>query len=363
MRMGQLFGFPVYVRFSWIVLAVIVIVWYGPVARSMVPGLGPLGGYWLAVGFVVSLLVSVLLHELGHAITARRFGIGVRSITLELLGGYTEMDSDSPHARADLSVSLIGPVVSAVLGLAALGLRQLLPDGGIADQLAFQLAWSNLIVAVFNALPGLPLDGGRALRAAVWAITGNRHVGTRVAGWIGRGVAVTTGVVGLLLAYTGYLSLVSVAFTVLVALTLWQGASAAILQGRLAARVPAVDLRRLTRPLFLVGSGTPVAAAARRAAVAGHPDAALAVADATGRVVALVHDQAAAAVPTERRPWVPVDSVARTLEPGRTLAADLAGEDVIRAVQAHPAPTYLVMSGEQVVGVLRTTDLARLLNS
>ena len=93
------------------------------------------------------------------------------------------------------------------------------------------------------------------------------------------------------------------------------------------------------------------------------PDTVLAVADAGGQVVALVYDQAAAAVPVERRPWVPVDSVARTLEPGRTLPADLAGEDVIRAVQANPAPVYLVVSGDGVVGVLRTADLARLLNS
>jgi Zn-dependent protease len=363
LRLGALLGVPVYVRLSWLVLAVIVVVWYGPVARGMVPGLTGAGGYALALGFVLSLLLSVLLHELGHAAMARRYGIGVRAITLELLGGYTEMESDSPHARADLLVSLIGPAVSGALGLAALGLREVLPDGTVADQLAFQLAWSNLIVAAFNALPGLPLDGGRALRAAVWAISGDRHIGTRVAGWIGRGVALATFGLGLLLAWSGRLSLVSVAFTVLVALTLWQGASAAILQGRLASRVPRVNLRTLARPLFLVGSGTPLAEAARRAAEAGQPDAALAVSDTSGRVVALVHDQAAAAVPLERRPWVPVDSVARTLDPGRTLAADLAGEDVIRAVQANPAPTYLVVSGEDVVGVLRTTDLARLLNS
>jgi len=218
-------------------------------------------------------------------------------------------------------------------------------------------------VAVFNALPGLPLDGGRALRALVWAVTGDRHTGSRVAGWIGRGVAVATLTVGLLLTYARGLSLVSLAFTTLVALTLWQGASAAIAQGKLAARIPAVNLRLIARPVFTVMSGTPLAEASRRAAEAGQPDAALAVADASGQVVALVNDQAAAAVPLERRPWVPVESVARTLESGRTLAADLAGEDVIRAVQANPAPNYLVVSGEEVVGVLRTSDLARLLNS
>jgi Zn-dependent protease len=354
---------PVYLNASWLILAAIVVIWYAPLAQRMLPQLQAVGAYALAVAFVLSLLLSVLLHELGHAIVARRFGIGVRAITLELLGGYTEMTTDSPNARADLSVSLIGPAVSAVLGVAALGLRAVLPDGGIPDQLAFQLAWSNLIVAAFNALPGLPLDGGRALRAVVWGLTGDRHRGSLAAGWIGRGVAGLTLGAALLLTYLGRFSIVSLVFAGLVAVTLWQGASAAILHGRLAARLPTVSLRRLARPLFRVAAGTPLAEASRRAAEAGTPDAALAVVDAYGRVAALVHEEAAAAVPPERRPWVPVDSVARTLEAGRTLAADLVGEDVIRAVRAHPAPSYLVVSGDEVIGVLRTADLARLLNS
>jgi len=354
---------PVFLNASWLLLALIVIIWYGPFAREMLPGLSEAGGYALAAGFVLCLLVSVLLHELGHAVTARRFGIGVRAITLELLGGYTEMESDSPSPKADLLVSLVGPAVSAVLGLAAWGLWYVLPDGGILNHLAFQLAASNILVAIFNALPGLPLDGGRALRAAVWAITGSRHTGSRVAGWIGRAVAVGTVAVALLFTFNNQLSPVSLVFMLLVGLTLWQGATAAIRHGKLVSRLPMVNLRHLARPVYMVPSGTPLAEATRRAAEAGAADGALGVVDASGRLVALVQDQAATAVPPARRPWVPVDSVARSLDPGRTLAADLAGEDVIRAVQANPAPNYLVMSGQDVVGVLRTADLARLLNS
>ena len=363
MRLGVIAGVPVYLQSSWLILAVIVVVLYGPLARRMLPQLSAAGGYSLALGFVLCLLLSVLLHELGHAVMARRFGIGVRAITLELLGGYTEMESDSPNAKADLFVSLTGPLVSLVLGLGALGLQWLLPDRTILDQLAFQLAWSNLIVAVFNALPGLPLDGGRALRAAVWAITGNRHTGSWVAGWIGRLVAVGTAAAGVLLYYYRGVSVFSLVFTLLVAWTLWQGASAAIQHGRLASRLPGVNLRQLAHPIFVVASGTSLAEASRRATEAGHLDAALAVADASGRVIALVHEQAAEAVPPQRRPWVPVESVARTVEPGGALAVDLTGEDVIRAVQAHPAPSYLIVAGGEVVGVLRTADLARLLNS
>ncbi len=362
-RLGRVFGVPVYLRASWLILAVGVVLLYGPVAERMLPQLSTVGAYSLAFGFVLCLLLSVLLHELGHAVTARSYGIGVRAITLELLGGYTEMESDSPNAKSDLFVALSGPVVSGVLGLAALGLQLVLPNGTILDQLAFQLAWSNLIVAVFNALPGLPLDGGRALRAVVWAISGNRQTGSWVAGWIGRLVAVATVAVGLLLAYARGLSAFSLVFTFLVAWTLWQGASAAILHGRLASRLPRVDLRQMARPLFTVAPGTPLAEATRRAGEAGLGEATLAVMDASGQVVAIVHDQAAAAVPVERRPWVPIESVSRAVEPGKTLAVDLRGEDVIRAVQANPAPSYLVVSGDEVIGVLRTADLARLLNS
>jgi Zn-dependent protease len=353
----------VYLRWSWLILAFGVIILYAEVAERMLPQLNTAGQFAVAVGFLLCLLLSVLLHELGHALVARRYKIGVRAITLELLGGYTEMESDSPSARADLLVSIIGPIISGVIGGAALALYLVLEPGTVASQLAFQLAGSNLIVAVFNALPGLPLDGGRALRALIWGITGNRNTGSVAAGWIGRVVALLTLAAGLALGYVQGTNLFSLALAMLVAVTLWQGASASIAQGRLAARLPRINLRQLSRPLFLVPSGTPLSEAIRQYSAAGMPDASLAVADANGTVVAIVYDQAAAAVPVERRPWVPVDSVARTLEPGRTLAADLAGEDVIRAVQANPAPVYLVVSPDGVVGVLRTADLAKLLNS
>jgi Zn-dependent protease len=362
-RLGSAFGVSIYLRWSWLFLAAAVVYLYGPVARRMVPGLTAPGGYGLAVAFVGCLLLSVLLHELGHALTARRFGIGVKAITLDLLGGYTEMESDSPRPSADFFVAAIGPAVSAVLGGIAFAVQLTLPDRTVTDQLAIQLAWSNLLVAVFNALPGLPLDGGRALRALVWGATGDRNTGTQVAGWIGRSLAVLTLVVSVFLAYAEITTTVSALFGALIAWTLWQGATVAIRQGRMASRLPLVNLRQLARPVVTVMAGTPLSEAARRAAESGHNGAPVAIVDSSGRVVGLVHEPAAAAVPEARRPWVPVESVARTLDPGRTLAVTLAGDEVIRAVQAHPAPSYLVVSGNDIVGVLRTADLARLLQA
>ncbi|MEJ3750960.1 M50 family metallopeptidase [Actinomycetes bacterium KLBMP 9797] len=342
-----------------LLLALLVTVLYGEFVRSELD-LSQLAGYAVGFGFVVCLLGSVLLHELGHALTARRYGIGVRGITLELLGGYTEMDRDAPSPKVDLLVSLAGPAVSLVLGVAAAVATVALPERTLLHQLAFQLAVSNLVVAVFNALPGLPLDGGRALRAGVWAISRDRHLGTEVAGWVGRAVAIgTAGLVALLTA-AGVLSMFGLVFMLLVAFTLWQGAGQSIRMARISRRFPLIDLARLARPVFAVPTGTPLAEAQRQGGV-GRPDVSLGVSDSAGRLVALVDRAAAAAVPLERRPWVAVDAVARGIDGIQALPVGLSGEQVIKAVQAHPGAQYLVTSGEDVVGVLHVADLAHLL--
>lgn len=365
LRLGRVLGIPVYLRWSWLLLATVVVVLYAEVLTATLPQLDQTGRYAFAVGFVLCLLLSVLLHEIGHALVARHYGIPVRAITLEVLGGYTEMETDSPHPRADLLVSIIGPIVSAVLGGAALGAFLVWPDGepggGVMRQLVFQLAVSNLLVAAFNALPGLPLDGGRAVRALVWRATGNRHTGTSVAGWFGRGLAVALVVAAAVLAGGIRTGLATPLLLLLLAGTMWQGASVAILQGRIFSRLPRLRVRELRRPVVAVPTGTPLAEAARRVAESSLPDPAVAVADSGGRLVALVHGPSAAAVPAERRPWVPIDSVARAIDPGVALSIELAGEEIIRAIRAHPAPDYLVVDGAQVVGVLRVADLDKAL--
>ncbi|MEE6259920.1 site-2 protease family protein [Plantactinospora sonchi] len=349
-----------------LLLAALITLLYGGVVRQQL-ALSQLAGYLVGFGFVVLLLGSVLLHELGHALTARRYGIGVRGITLELLGGYTEMDRDAPSPRVDLLVSLAGPAVSLVIGLAAVGATLALPDGTLVNQFAFQLAASNLLVALFNILPGLPLDGGRALRAGVWAVTRDQHLATEVAGWSGRLVAIGTAGLVLLLTWVGLLPsqgfgpVLGLGLVLLVAVTLWQGAGQAIRAARISRRFPLIDLSRLARPVFRVPTGTPLAEAQRRGADAGQPDSTLGVADSSGRLVALVDRTAAAAVPVERRPWVAVDTVAHGLDRVPSLPVGLAGEQVIHAVQTHPGAQYLVTSGEDVVGVLHVADLAQLL--
>lgn len=360
LAVGRVFGVSLYLNTSMVLLALLVTVLYAVFARRQL-GLPPAAGYLIGLGFVVSLLGSVLLHELGHALTARRYGIGVRGITLELLGGYTEMERDAPSPRTDLVISLAGPAVSAVLGVAAVAATLALPDRTLLHQLAFQLAVSNVVVAIFNLLPGLPLDGGRALRAVIWSATRDRHLATEIAGWVGRVVALGTALVVTLLTVWAVLAPLALPLVLLVAATLWRGAGQSIRIARMSRRFPLVDLSRLARPLLGVPSGTPLAEAQRRRAESGPPEAALVVTDGAGRPVALVDPARVAAVPPERRPWLAVDEVARSLATVPALPVGLDGERVVEAVQTHPGAQYVVTSGEDVVGVLHIADLAQLL--
>jgi Zn-dependent protease len=360
-HVGRVFGFPLRLSVWWIATAVLITIWYGEgVGRNL--GLDGASRYLLGLGFVACLLLSVLLHELGHAFTARHYGIGVKGITLDLLGGYTEFDRDSPRPGIELATAVAGPAVSGLLGLAAVVATALLPNGTIIDQIAFQLAVSNVIVAIYNALPGWPLDGGRALRAVVWAVNGSRDTGLLVAGWSGRVVALATVGVAVWLYTAGWYSLFGLVFGVLVGYSIWQGAAAAVLTARVRARYPLIDPVRLSRPLFVVPSGTSLAEARRRAEEAGRASDALGVSDVDGRLVALVVPDAAAAVPDQRRPWVTVETLARSIDAIGTIPATARGADVIKLLRGDPATPYLVTAGEDVVGVLTIMDVVAVLD-
>ncbi|KHD72239.1 peptidase M50 [Actinoplanes utahensis] len=353
-------GIPVHASASMLLLAVLVTVVYGNYAREQL-GLAQPWAYLVGLGFVVCLIGSVLLHELGHALTARRCGIGVRRITLELLSGWTEMDRDAPAPRVDALVSLAGPAVSLLLGGVATAAALALPDRTVPGEIAFQLALSNVLVAVFNVLPGLPLDGGRALRALLWAVLKDRNRATVVAGWAGRVLAVLTAALTTMLYQLGVITVLGLAFVLLVVLTLWQGAGQSIRLGRMTGRFPLIDLGALTRPVLAVPAGTPLGEAQRRRAEDPRPDVVLAVADSAGSLTALVDPVAAERIPVDRRPWVSVESVARSRDALTALPLGLTGEQVIRALQAHPGAQYLVTAGEDVVGVLRVADVAAVL--
>jgi hypothetical protein len=221
------------------------------------------------------------------------------------------------------------------------------------------LAWTNGILAAFNLLPGLPLDGGRILAAAVWKVTGRQALGTRVAAYAGYGVA-GLGVIWALTSYSHDSGGENVGFAfygVFLAYYLGTNARAALHQAGLAERVPALSAAKMARRALLAVGTMPLAEALRRATLAGAR--AVVVIDNNGLPAALMNGGAVDATPENRRPWVPLSSVSRPITAGLVLDSRLSGERVLEAVRATPASEYLVVTpGGDVVGVLATVDVA-----
>lgn len=185
-RIGNLFGIPFYINSSWFVILGLVTLSYGSGLAAQFPGL-PVGVPWL-LGLIAALLLftSVLAHELGHSLVAIKQGITVKSITLFLFGGLATLEKESKTPAEAFWVAIAGPLVSLLLcGLFATILLGTGISGAPAAMLQL-LASINFALAAFNLIPGLPLDGGNILKAAVWKITGNPYKGVVFAGRVGQ---------------------------------------------------------------------------------------------------------------------------------------------------------------------------------
>ena len=358
LRIGTFRGVDVLVRSSWLLVALLISFILAPRVEEVEPGLGALK-YVAGVAFAVLLYLSVLLHEMSHALMAQRYGLGVRSITLHFLGGATEIDSESRSPRQEFMVAVVGPLTSIAVGLAALALLLVTPDGLIGLAVGM-LAGANLVVGVLNLVPGLPLDGGRVLRALVWGATGNLHRGTIVAAWGGRVAAVLVLAWPLLAPiWTGERSdVLDYLIAGIIAAFLWGGASQSLASARIRRRLPGLRARPLARRVVAVPGELSIAEAVRRAQDQGA--GALLVHEGDERPTGIVMEAALQAVPEERRAWVPVRDVSRTIEQGHLLPADITGEDLVRAMSSHPVAEYVLVEQDGTIfGVLVTADVDR----
>ncbi|MGZ4609934.1 MAG: site-2 protease family protein [Actinomycetes bacterium] len=356
---GRPFGVPVFVTPTWLLVAALITVGFASSVEAQVPGIGQ-WKYAVSLGFAVLLYVSVLIHELSHTVVALRSGLPVRRISLYLLGGVSEIEKPAPTPGREAGIAFAGPLVSLLLGALAFGVHEVLPAGTVGRVLAGALMYSNLVVGVFNMLPGLPLDGGRVLSAGVWKITGNRHTGAVVAAWCGRVVAV------LVLLLPSILSeragnqpdLVDFIWGGLLASFIWVGASQALQVARVQGRIPALSARTLTRRAIPVPFDTPLAEALRRLHESGARG--LVVVSADGTPVGIVNEAAVRATPDHRRPWVPVGDLSRRIQPEHVVGADLAGEELVTALTRLPSSEYLVVEPNgDVYGVLAAEDVER----
>ncbi|MFY0405382.1 M50 family metallopeptidase [Solicola sp. PLA-1-18] len=357
-RLGTIAGVDVLVRASWFVVAVLISYIVSPRIDMVAPGLGGLV-YVAGLAFAVLLYLSVLLHEVSHAVMAKFFGFEVRSVTLHFLGGVTEIEGESDTAWREFWIAVVGPLTSIAIAAASFGVTFLLPEGLLL--LAFQsLALANAVVGVLNLLPGMPLDGGRVLRALVWGVSGTPHTGTIVSAWAGRVLAVL--VLGYPLLISELLgsepTIIDWVLAAVVAAFLWGGASQALLSARLRKKLPALHGRTIARRVVAVTPETTVAAAVEAARTDGA--AGVVVVDAERRPVAVVDEEAVLAMPDLRRAHLAVTSVARTLHDGQVLPDSTGGEEMLRSMQSHPAPYYVLVTSEGApYGLLTTRDVDR----
>lgn len=360
LRLGAIWGIPVYVSGTTLLVVILIAFTYGGTVAAGVDNLTQGQAYAAAALFGVLLFVSVFLHEVGHAAVGRTVGLKVRSITLFMLGGVTEMEREAPDPGRAYLVSIAGPMVSLILAAVGWGAVPLTTDRTVVHVLVQQLAATNLIVAVFNILPGIPLDGGQLLRAAVWKVTGDSFLGIRVAAWAGRGIAVLAVLAAIYLSQVTGTGFTSLLWALVIAFFIWQGASQALSMAAVRAKLPRLNAGAMARAAVAVPADTPLSEALRR--VGEQHARGIVVVSPRGDPESVVMEDAVSRTPEQRRPWVSVAAVARSVAPGLLLSAQLSGESLVEALQASPATEYVVVDERgALVGVLAVADVAAVL--
>ncbi|MEM6991493.1 MAG: site-2 protease family protein [Myxococcota bacterium] len=187
-KIGRFADIDTYVHGTFLLLV-------GWAAWAAYSGAGTALAVMLGVGFLLAVFASVLMHELGHALTARRYGIRTRRIILSPIGGLAQLEGMPSNPKHEMAVALAGPAVNFVLA-AALFVAGSFTSSVLLGGFISSLMWANLTLGLFNLVPAFPMDGGRALRAMLSSRMGNRNA-TEVAVFIGKGFAIAMAIVGL----------------------------------------------------------------------------------------------------------------------------------------------------------------------
>lgn len=349
----RLGGVPVLLAPSWWLGSFAIVLLYTPLVDRLLPGVSDFGALALASAFAVLLGASVLAHELGHCVVALRFGLPVRRVRLFLLGGISEVARTPRKPAHEGLVAAAGPGVSLVLAALFGMVLLVVPADGALWMLVLECTVANLAVGVFNLLPGLPLDGGRMLRAGVWALTGRRSKGTRAAA-VGGGL-----VAGLLLIWALFGIIgdtpdkwLRLGVCVITAWFVIAGATSEFSAEQRRTWPDGLVLADLVRPILQLPAESPVASALDASA---------------GRGVVLVRADGVAAGLLDRdraerlvasSPLSPAEQAAEPIRPETVLLDSETGEEIIERVAETAAWQFLVVDAEgRPSGVLRREDL------
>ena len=357
-RIATIRGIPIAISASWIIVFVLFL-WsfaasYYP---SRYPGWTTRAYYAAGLATAFLFFAAVVAHELGHALAAARFGIRTRRITLLPIGGVAEIEREPERPAQELTIALAGPATSLLFGALFLGLDALVapfsaPLGGIAAYLGL----ANIALAIFNLIPGYPLDGGRVLRALIWGATRSHARGTRVAAGIGAVIAYGFIVGGVILLFNGFL-----ANGLILAFTGWfvlLGAQGSVQQLTLRQELAGVTVGQvMTRDVAVVRPGATLARVIDGTFLARNARAGVVEQD--GRLVGLVTLGDVAHVPPERWAETRVEAV---MTPSARLVSVTPDDGVLPALERMQGGSFNqlpVVADGHIVGLLTRDDLLR----
>lgn len=359
-RLATIRNIPVGVHYSWF------IVFFGfsaLLATSQYPNIWPgwsTPQYWVvAVSSVLLLFFSVLLHEFGHAITAQRLGIPVVNITLFIFGGVATISKEAESPGDEFKIAIAGPVVSVLTGVAFGSLWIIVGDRN--EQLAALLGYIaivNIILAVFNMIPGFPLDGGRVLRAIIWKVTGSQLTSTRIVSVIGTLCGMGLFALGLVMIFRG--NPINGIYMLAIGWFLQNAAS----QGRRLVEeedslsgVVAADLMQLQPATVAPDVGIQAVVSHY---ILGQNIRGLPVCD-QGRLVGIITLSDIKPVPAERWPSLTVADLMTAANALHTVIESTPVAEVLRMMALHDLHQMPVMRGEQLVGLVSRSELLRFL--
>ncbi|MFI2562896.1 site-2 protease family protein [Paenarthrobacter sp. NPDC018779] len=350
--LGRIAGIPVYLAYSWFVIAGFTVIVYGPAVLVQFPGLG-IGAYFVAFGYALLLAASVLVHELAHALSAKAFKWPTEKIVLNLWGGHTQFQNFTASPGRAVVVAMAGPASNFILAGALAPFVFGHAFHGVVEMLANILMWANFLIGIFNVLPGTPLDGGRLVESAVWKATGSQDKGTIAAGWSGRVIAVALFLWFIARPFLSgeRLDINLMLITLLVCGFLWMGASSSIQHGRLRSRLYLVSAGGLADPAVGIPNSASVADV-----VAMSPEGrpAVVICGPDGKPQGVVDTGATAAVPPYALETTPVTAVAHALAAGAYVPEWSKGQELIQYLARLDGNEYAVVDHNgMVTGLLR----------
>ena len=356
-QLFRIFGIRIGASPSWFVVLFLMIYWLSGYFGDVLVGESNSTAFLVAVLATLLFFVSLLLHELGHALTARHFGIGTSGIDLWLFGGVAKLTRDSNTPKEEFLVAAAGPAVTGLIVLVCAGLGALASKFNVVVDIAqlqtvgttpaiVLIGWLgaiNLVLLIFNLIPAFPLDGGRIARAVAWRMTGDRNRGTRFSGKLGIGFSWLLIGGGALIAARG--DLVSGAWLALLGWFLGSAARSAVLSSRFSERLDEVTAGDLMDrdPLTIPGSVSVIAA--REEWFDRHPWPWFAVVDAQGRLEGVLDETTLARALADGRPALPVRDV-----------LDPAAQTGVWVTQETPVGSLLGSEGVRRLGAILVVD-------